>query len=71
MTAIAEATPEPTPCPHCDGTGVQGVTYIRDMADTMWACEFCEGTGYLPTCYDCGAFLELVRPGSFQCPNCG
>jgi hypothetical protein len=24
----------------------------------------------LHTCGDCGAELEIVRPGKYQCPNC-
>lgn len=70
MTAIAESTPEPEICPQCKGTGFDHeVSEFYEGPRT--ACPYCEGEGYLPRCYTCGAALQLVRAGSFQCPNCG
>lgn len=65
MIAIEPAEPEK--CPYCK-EGIVEHGYIGDQ-HVFYACEYCAGSGYRLRCGDCGEYLELVRPGKWQCIN--
>lgn len=73
MTAMIAETFDDEICPECKGKGYQ--TYRWAGAgpgeDVNFECDACAGTGHGLRCAVCGAKLQLVRPGKFQCLNCG